>query len=101
MEEEEVRGRLALFTPDGNRQWKVMPMGDLNAAPTFVVMMMKVQMNWDTLARECGLKNVASNIFFDDVLLYGRIAGQLLDYFRTVLYVLKHHCGTLKLKTFK
>ena len=33
--EEEAHERLELFTPDGNRRWKLMPMGALNAAPTF------------------------------------------------------------------
>ena len=33
--EEEARERLELFTPDGQRQWKVMPMGDLNADQIF------------------------------------------------------------------
>ena len=42
--EEDVRERLELFNPDGKRQWKVMPMGDLNAAPKFVAMMMKLKM---------------------------------------------------------
>ena len=42
--EEEVRERLALLTPDGKRRWKVMHMVDLNAAPTFVSMMVKLQM---------------------------------------------------------
>ena len=55
-------------------------------------------MEWDTLAKEHVLKNVASKIIVDDVLLYGRTSRQLLDYFRTVLDVLKHHRATLKLK---
>ena len=40
--EEEVRKRLAFFTPDGNWRQKMMPMGSLNVDPTFVVMMMKL-----------------------------------------------------------
>ena len=44
-------------------------------------------------------ENVASNIIADDVLQYGRTAGQLLAYFRTVLEVLKHQRVTLKLKS--
>ena len=40
--EEESHERLSLFTPDGKWQWKVMPMGDLNAAPTYVATMMKL-----------------------------------------------------------
>ena len=35
------------------------------------------------------------------MLLYGRTAKQLLDYFRAVLNVLKHHQATLKLKKCK
>ena len=52
--EEEARERLELLTPDGKRRWKVMHMGDLNAAPTYVAMMMKLRMEWDTLAKERG-----------------------------------------------
>ena len=48
--EEEACERLAFFTPDGKRRWKVMPMGDLNADTTFLAMMTKLQMEWDTLA---------------------------------------------------
>ena len=58
-------------------------------------------MEWDTLAKEHVLKNVASKIIVDDVLLYGRTSRQILDYFRTVLDVLKHHRATLKLKKCK
>ena len=76
-------------------------MGDLIAAPTFVSMMMRLQMEWDTLATKLGLKNVASKIIVDDVLLYERTAKKILAYFRTVLDVLKHHRATLKLKRFK
>ena len=76
----------------------MIPMGDLNAAPTFVAMTMELKMECGTLAQERGLKNAVSKIIFDDVLLYGRTEGQLLDCFITVLYVIKHHCATLKLK---
>ena len=44
---------------------------------------------------------VASKIIVDDVLLYGRVAGHILAYFRTVLDILKYHCAILKLKKFK
>ena len=75
-----------------------MPMGALNAASTFVVMIMKLQMEWYTLAKQRGLKNVAQNNIVDDVLLYGRTAKQFLSYFRTFVNVLKHHRATIKLK---
>ena len=39
-----------------------------------------------------------SKIIVDDGLLYERTENQILAYFRTSLYVLKHHCATLKLK---
>ena len=42
--EEEARKRLAFFTPDGKRRWKVIHMGDLNAAPTFAEMMVNLLM---------------------------------------------------------
>ena len=47
---------LELFAPNGKRQCKVIPMGALNAAPTFVAMMMKLQMKWDTLAKDREIK---------------------------------------------
>ena len=75
-----------------------MPMGTLNASPTFVAMIMKLQIEWDTLSKYRGLTNVASRIIVDDALLYGRTAGQILAYFITVLDVLKNHRATLKLK---
>ena len=96
--EEEARERLEFFVPDRKQQWKLMPMRDLNAAPTFVAMMMKLQMEWDTLAKGRGLKNVASKITVDGVLLYGCTADHILAYFRTFLDFLKHHRTTLKLK---
>ena len=34
---------MSLFAPGVKRQWKVIPMGDLNAATIFVVIMMKLQ----------------------------------------------------------
>ena len=50
---------LALFTPYGNIRQKVMPMGALNVAPTFVAMMTKLQMEWYALSKESDFKNVA------------------------------------------
>ena len=49
VEEEKASKRLAFFILEGNWQWKVMHMGTLNAAPTFVAMMKKIYMEWDTL----------------------------------------------------
>ena len=74
-------------------------MGSLNASRTFLAMMMKLQMEWDTQAKEYCLKNVSSNFIVDDVLLYGCTSRKLIDYFRTVLDVLKHHRATLNLKS--
>ena len=78
-----------------------MHMGDLNTAPTFVAMIMKIHMEWYTLSKERGLKNVASQIIVDYVLLYGSTAMNILVCFRTVLDVLKRHHSTLKLKKCK
>ena len=50
---------MELFTPDRKRRWKVMPVGDLNVAPTFLAMTMKLQMERYTLDKENGLKNIA------------------------------------------
>ena len=49
---------MVLLTLNGKRWWKVRPMGALNAAPKFLAMAMKLKMQWDTLAKERGLKNV-------------------------------------------
>ena len=38
----EAREKLAFYTPDGNKRWKVMPMGALNSVLTFVAMMMEL-----------------------------------------------------------
>ena len=78
-----------------------MPMGTLNAAPTFVAMMMKLKNGMGHTSQRTWFENAASKIIVYGVLLYGRTAEQLLAYFRTVLGVLKHHCATLKLKKCK
>ena len=44
------------------------------------------------------MENVASKIIFDGVLLDGNTSNQLLEYFRTVLVIMKNHRATLKLK---
>ena len=79
----------------------MIPMGALNAAPTFVSMVTKLKIEWYTLAKQRGLKNVAYKIIVDSILLYGRTAEQLLACFITVLDVLKNHRATLKLKVCK
>ena len=56
-------------------------------------------MEWYTLTKKCELKNVASKIIVGNVLLYGRTTEKLLDYFRTVLDILKHRHTTVKLKS--
>ena len=75
-----------------------MPMGDLNAAPIFLSMMMNIQTEWDTLHKKPGLKHYSSKIIVDYLLLYIRTSNQRLAYFRTVLDILKHHRATIKLK---
>ena len=70
-------------------------------APTFVAMMMKLHMELYTLAKEHGLKFFALKIIVDNIALYGLTDEKLLDYFRTVLDVLKQHHATLKLKNCK
>ena len=47
-------------------------MGALNASPTFVAMITKLKIEWDTLAKELGLDLFAS-----------KIINQLLAYLRT------------------
>ena len=74
-------------------------MGGLNAAPTFVAMIMKLKMEWDTLANQRGIKNVVSKIIVNGVFMCGRTEKQLLAYLRTVLDILKHHRATIILKS--
>ena len=78
MAEEEAHERLKLINPDGNLQWKVIPMGALSSYPIFLAMMTKLQTEWDKLAKERGIRVSASKIIVDDVLLYGRTATHLL-----------------------
>ena len=60
--EEEACKILELFAPNRKKRQKVMHMGPLNAAPTFVATMMKLRMEWYTLSKECFLKNIAKQI---------------------------------------
>ena len=76
-------------------------MGALNTYPTFVAINIKLQIEWDTLAKERGFKIVASKIIVDYVLLYGCTAGKILAYFRTIMGVIKHLQAKLKLKRCK
>ena len=61
--EYQARKRLEFFTLYGKRWWKVVPMGALNSAPKFVFMMMKLQMEWETIAKERGFKMLHQNLF--------------------------------------
>ena len=61
----------------------------------------KLKNEWDTVVKERGLKNVASTIIVDDVLLYGRTDEHIQAYFGTVIDVLKHDHSTLKMKEYK
>ena len=47
---------------------------------------------------ERGLKNLASKIIVDYVLLYVHISKHILEYFKTVLDVLKRYHTTIKHK---
>ena len=62
---------------------------------------MKLQTEYDTLAKECGLKIFTSKMIFNDVSLYGLTAVQHLAYLRTIQYLLKDLWATLKVKRFK
>ena len=77
--EKEAREKLAFFTPDGKKRWKVMPMGALNSASTFVAMMMELQRQWQALAEDRGIVDCGSKVIVDDVLVYGRDQEQLLN----------------------
>ena len=65
MEEEEEREIMVPTPspPDEKWRWKVIPMGSLNTATTFVAMMRKLQMEWDTLSKERVLKNLHQKLF--------------------------------------
>ena len=52
--EEEAWERMELLSPDRKIRWKLILIGYLNEAPTFVLM--KLQIEWDKLAKEHGLK---------------------------------------------
>jgi hypothetical protein len=97
----EARARLAFFTPTGKKRWKVMPMGALNSAATFVAMMTKLQHKWDRLAKERGISGAGSKVIVDDVLLYGDTAETLMAYVRCFLEVLREHRATINLKKCK
>ena len=76
--EPEAQARLAFFTPEGKKWWMVMPMGALNLAPIFVVMMLALQQKWDCLAEEQGIMRCGSKVIVDDVLVFGRDPDSLL-----------------------
>ena len=97
----EARSRLAFFTPTGKKQWKVMPMGALNSAATFVAMMTKLQVKWDEIAEQRGIQNAGSKVIVDDILLYAETADSLLSYFRCFLEVLVDHRATINLRKCK
>jgi hypothetical protein len=99
--EKEARERLAFFTPLGKKHWKVMPMGALNSAATFVAMMTKLKIKWDYLAQQRGITGAGSKVIVDDVLLYGDSVKSLLAYFRCFLEVLQEHRATINLKKCK
>ena len=50
---------------------------------------------------EQGIVKCRSKVIVDDMLVYGRDPDSLLQYFRVVLEVLKHHCATVKLQKCK
>ena len=78
-----------------------MTMGALYSASTFVEMMMELQKEWEALALERGIKDCGSKVIVADVLVYDRYQEQLLQYFQTVLEILKHYWVTIDLKKCK
>eukprot|EP00957_Ditylum_brightwellii_P012153 917909-Ditylum_brightwellii.AAC.1 len=63
--------------------------------------MMRLQKKWEKLATERKITGCGSKVIVDDVLVYGREKRNLLEYFRAVLDVLKHHRATINLKKCK
>ena len=54
---------MEIFIPNGKLWWNVIPIGALSSDPTFVAIMVYLQILWDTLAKYHKMKNVASKIF--------------------------------------
>ena len=44
------------------------------------------------------MENSSSKTIVDDLSLYGRTEEKLIEYFRTVLELMKHHHTTIKIK---
>jgi len=98
--EQRSRPKLAFFTPEEKLHWKKMPMGAENSAPVFAAMMVVMQREWDAKAakRKPPIKDCASEVIINDIMLHGLTAAMLLLYFRCVLEVLMHYRATIKLK---
>ena len=45
----------SIIRPGQKRRWKVMLIGAINEAPTFVAMVMRLYMKWYTLSKQRGL----------------------------------------------
>ena len=90
--------KLAFFGVDEKLTFAVMPMGALNAAPTFACMMEVLQMEWRNLAEARGIRDTDSKVIIDDVILHGASVAELLKFFQCVLSVLQRYRATVKLK---
>ena len=75
-----------------------MLMGYLKSASTLAAMMMGLHIKWTKLAKERGINGFERKVIVDNVLVYSHDPEPLLQYFRAVLNVLKHHQATIKLK---
>ena len=53
------------------------------------------------MAEEHGIERCGSKVIVDNVLVFRRDPDSLLQYFRVVLEVLKHHHATIKLQKCK
>ena len=90
-----------LFTTDVKLLWEVMPMGSLNADPTFLTMAMKILKIMVHIRK--GVQSEKHHIK-NNCLWYFTLwitSEQILEYFRKVLDILKHHRYTINLKRYK
>ena len=110
------RHKTAFFTPNGKKQWTVMPMGFLNSHAIFVAMMTVIKTDWiarckqhqlvpdedyQVVTQQSAKADHGSTVIVDDVLLYATNVPTILKVFRIVLQTLIHYQVTVKLKKCK
>ena len=89
--EEESRTKLAFFTPNGKKQWTVMPMGFANSHAIFIVMMTVMQTEWQKNALVAAILYMGSKVIVNDILVYTATVLTLLAFWKCMLAVLQHY----------